>query len=914
MLPLAGLSFVTPWLLGALAAVPVLWWLLRVMPPRPKSVKFPAFFLLKDLHTDVKTAVHTPWWLLLLRALIVVFFIFALADPVMKRAEALPGSGGAVLIAVDNGWSAAAHWQERQAKLKEVLLQVQRSKRNVIFLPTAADPQDGKLHLYGPMAINDAQEFADHLQPRPWPMSQKDAAALAVEAQGKNVSYAVYFSDGTAESRAEGAALTEALQRLQGLTFVSDDKINTPVILRKTSARPGLLDFKLETLTAEMQSRSFTLAAYGEGGNILDTLAVTMPAGAASTDVEWKLMEELRDKVAKVALQAPQTASTVYLTDSQWRQHPVGIISDPAGKDNESFLNEVYYLRRALEVNGALDVDTVDTLLQKQLSAIIWPDSAPLSAVERVDLGNWVHQGGFLIRFAGPNLAANTEDPLLPVPLRYGQRALEGAMTWEKPLKLGATREGSPLAGIDIPADVTVTRQVLANPTPEVFEKTWLQLEDGTPLITGGPIGKGVVVLVHTAAGPDWSNFGYSGLFVEALQRMIALSTGISDYKADAVQAPYMVMDGFGRLQSPGDKSIIAAIDPRQPFTPSAMTPPGLYGSDRMFQVYNLGEALPKMIAMPAPGAGVETAGYGLSGERSLKSQLLQAAFWLLLLDTFLTLWLRGAFARPARAGAAAGLAVLLLLQTAPAFAQTGFIDPMDLTSNIYLAYIQTGDRDVDEVSYNGLSALADVTSARTTVKVKGVRGVNPATDDLYYYPFLYWPMTNAEQDLSPAAARNLQNYLAQGGMILFDTRDQQFANGEGEINGATIGTVKLRHLTESIRIPELMTVSTGHILTKSFYLLDDFPGLYDGGKLWVEKEPSANFDAVTSVVIGDNDWAAAWSNDATDRARFTVSPGGEQQREMAYRFGVNLIMAALAGNYKADQVHVPYILERLGK
>jgi hypothetical protein len=44
------------------------------------------------------------------------------------------------------------------------------------------------------------------------------------------------------------------------------------------------------------------------------------------------------------------------------------------------------------------------------------------------------------------------------------------------------------------------------------------------------------------------------------------------------------------------------------------------------------------------------------------------------------------------------------------------------------------------------------------------------------------------------------------------------------------------------------------------------------------------------------------------------VEPDGESQREMAYRFGINLVMVALTGNYKADQVHVPYILERLGQ
>src|SRR5690606_4542427 len=155
----------------------------------------------------------------------------------------------------------------------------------------------------------------------------------------------------------------------------------------------------------------------------------------------------------------------------------------------------------------------------RDLSAMIWPDSAALTPAERDSLLAWVERGGFLIRFAGANLAAGTDDPLLPVPLRYGQRAMQGAMTWEKPLGIGDIPPQSPLYGLAVPPDVTVARQVLADPTPEVFEKTWLQLSDGTPLVTGGPVGKGVVVLVHTTAGTDWSNFCYSGLYVEALRR-----------------------------------------------------------------------------------------------------------------------------------------------------------------------------------------------------------------------------------------------------------------------------------------------------------------------------------------------------------------------------------------------------------
>lgn len=913
MFSLGGLTFLAPYLLAALAGIPVLWWILRVMPPRPKVVKFPAFFLLQDLRTDVRTPAHTPWWLLVLRSLIVAFFILALAEPVMKLSAGLPGSGGNVLVVIDNGWASAANWGARQEKLREYLSQIRRSGRPVIFLPTAADEGDGKLHSIGPMEEGEAQGWAEHLKPVAWPADHKGAAAIATDVIEKHkITHSVFLSDGTTTQTMNGRALMDALRKSGSMTLVKDDAVNAPYILRKTAVKPGQLSLSLERLNPTMGNDTQLLAAYAPDGSVLDNVKVDFPPGKRVAEVKWDVLNEMRSKVSRIGLQRTPMASATFLTDSQWQQRPVGIVADVAHRDRDSFLNEVYYLKRAL-ATGATEVDDVDKLLPKSLSAIIWPDTAALTSIERVDLLKWVEQGGFLIRFAGPNLAANPDDPLLPVKLRFGLRALEGAMTWEKPVKLAANiPDGSPLTGLEVPEDVFVTRQVLADPTPDTFEHTWLQLEDGTPLLTGAPVGKGVIVLVHTTAGTDWSNFCYSGLFVSALQRMISLSTGISDYKAQALLTPFMVLDGFGRVQTPGAKTIISALDPKNRFEPSAFTPPGLYGTEQQFQVFNLGDALPEMVPLGDIPAGTDIQEYKLSGERGMKPDFLKWALWLLLIDTILTLWMRGAFARPVRAGKLGAAILFVVLMTAtPAQAQDE-LTSIDLASNIYLAYVETGDSSVDMVSFNGLTGLMNTINSRTTIKIKGVRGVNPAADMLYYYPMLYWPMTPVQAPLSSLATRNIQNYMAQGGLILFDTRDQQFADPSGKITNATIGTKQLRDVTGGLRLPELKAVERGNILTKTFYLLDEFPGAYGGGTLWTEKEPSADNDGVTSALIGGNDWAAAWSQSYDDRARYPVTPGGEQQREMAYRFGVNVMMMALAGNYKSDQVHVPYILERL--
>jgi hypothetical protein len=181
--------------------------------------------------------------------------------------------------------------------------------------------------------------------------------------------------------------------------------------------------------------------------------------------------------------------------------------------------------------------------------------------------------------------------------------------------------------------------------------------------------------------------------------------------------------------------------------------------------------------------------------------------------------------------------------------------------------------------------------------------------------------MDPREADLSPQAVTKLVTYMKNGGTILFDTRDQTLGPSRG---ANSPGEVTLKRLTAKLDLPPLQPIPSAHVLTKAFYLLQNFPGRWDGGRVWVESlpppdpdagpEPARGGDGVSPVIIGSNDWAAAWAVDASGRPLVDVSPGGEEQREQAVRFGINVVMYALTGNYKTDQVHVPALLERLGQ
>src|SRR5204862_1494297 len=144
-------------------------------------------------------------------------------------------------------------------------------------------------------------------------------------------------------------------------------------------------------------------------------------------------------------------------------------------------------------------------------------------------------------------------DDLVPVKLRRGGRTLGGSLTWEKPQQLaGFSREG-PFFGMPIPGDVTVTRQVLAEPDSDLGDRTWATLADGTPLVTAARRGKGLVVLFHVTGDTRWSNLPLSGSFVDMLKRIVGLagSTAAADAESKATNSrevvpPRRLLDGFG--------------------------------------------------------------------------------------------------------------------------------------------------------------------------------------------------------------------------------------------------------------------------------------------------------------------------------------------------------------------------------
>ncbi|MFZ5792211.1 MAG: DUF4159 domain-containing protein [Pseudomonadota bacterium] len=901
MLSLGSLAFAAPWALGALLLLPVLWWLLRLMPPAPRRIRFPALRLLLGLTPPEETPHRTPWWLLLLRLAIAALAILALAHPLIDARRPLAGDGP-LLVVIDNGWAAAAHWNERQRTLDDLMRQAEREDRMVALVTTAPGPDGAPPRLMGPMPAAEAAQAIDRIEPLPWPSDRKAAVAALDQAVFARAT-TLWASDGIADPDGDDQRLAERLQRFGSLTVIVE-----PAPARALLQRPPESDAEALTLhllrPAPGPERRIELLASDSEGRLVTREDALFPEGATKATHAIKLPVELRNRIAQVAVANEASAGATFLIDAQWRRRPVGLVSGADAAREESLLGELYYLRRALGPGTDLREGTIPNLIRGGLALLALADVGSLTEDERKLLKGWVEGGGVLLRFAGPRLAQNADDGLLPVRLRGGDRTLGGALTWEQPARIAPFAASTPFAGLAVPDDVRVFRQVLAEPELSLGDKTWARLEDGTPLVTAERRGQGWIVLVHTSANADWSNLALSGLFVEMLQRILALSEGVAGAGANGPLPPRLTLDGYGHLGAPAPLAVAAPPELFQKGQVGPEHPPGFYGSEAAQRALNIGTGIAAWRAIERWPAGVTVQGFAEAETVDLKPWLLTAALSLFLVDLAISLLLRGLMPSARRVAGALLLALAFGAAGAAARAQAQGDDyALEVTRQTRLAYVRTGDGDVDRESAAGLLGLSLVLRQRTAIDVGEPMAVDPAKDELAFFPLIYWPVPSGEVTLSDATRRRVNDYLKNGGMVLFDTRD-----------GGTGGFGRFNRLVRGLDIPRLIQVPQDHVLTKAFYLMQQFPGRWTSGTVWVEEGQSQANDGVSSVVVGSNDWAAAWAIDEMGQPLFAIVPGGQRQREFAYRFGVNLVMYALTGNYKSDQVHVPAILERLGQ
>ncbi len=952
------LAFTVPAILGALVLLPALWILLRVMPPRPRRQTFPPLRLIVDERPKDETPARTPPWLLVLRLAVAALIILAMAGPIWNPPPPSLGGSGPLALLIDDGFAAAPDWDMRVAAAAERLTEAGRAGRPVALVPLSDGPRAP--------APGTAAAALDRLRAlKPAPILVDRAAALpavkdfaAAHADADVVWIADGLENGGARAFAEGLGQAGLSHPVTVLAPSA-----TPLALAGAENRPDAL--AVTVLRADARSPAAgTLRASDLKGLAIGDAPFSFAGDATVATAAFTIPVELRNDIARVDVLGEASAGAVTLLDGRWKRRRVDVVTGASSDVEQPLLSPAYFITRALAPFADLreipsnTSDPIAAALDDRPSVLVLADIGQVPGQNHDRLARFVAEGGILLRFAGSRLAGAPADDLEPVNLRRGGRTFGGALSWDKPKALAPFDRASPFYGLGDGRDVSVSRQVLAEPDVGLPAHTWAQLDDGTPLVTADRRGKGAVVLFHVTGDTTWSNLPLSGLFVDMLRRVVALGAEAEAASGDAhaavsgdapatpaavaaALAPSRILDGFGALGAPP-----AAAKPVAPSFAGAATadhPPGFYGpADALFALNAL-----------APGAALRAAdlsGLALGVQPlvavapiDLRAALLCLAVIGFLADALATAAFGGGFAglRPpgrrtgATVAALAGAGLLAFAALATGDPGSAWADAplaraapakdgvsrrdMDAALRTRLAYVASGDAAVDDESREGLKGLSRALAGRTSLDPGEPVAVDPARDELAFYPMVYWPIVASAPQPAAAAVARVSAYMKNGGTVLFDTRDALTARTDGP---ATPEARWLTTLLTGVDVPELEPVPRDHVITKTFYLLDSFVGRYATSPTWVEalppappeavNRPARSGDSVSPIVITGNDLAAAWASDADGDPLYPLVPGGTRQREMALRGGINLVIYTLTGNYKADQVHVKDLLERL--
>ena len=929
------LSFAEPILLLGLLSLPLLWWLLRVMPPRPRRIEFPPTRLLFDIAPKEETPSRTPWWLTALRLLAAALIILAAAGPIWNPKTGIAGGRTPLVILLDDGWSAAASWDIRVKAADELIANADSDRRGVALVPLSEPTRDITI-----MPAGTARVALRQLAPKPYSIGRVETLpAIGRFLKATGDCEIAWLSDGVDSGR--GAEFLDGLGTTIGDRALTIFEGGAPPALALAAAENAAAKMTVKVLRTGGGVAAGVVRAIDLKGSPIGEARYSFAPQERETEAAFDLPVELRNDIARLEIAGERSAGAVQLLDKRWRRRAVGVVSGSSTDTAQPLLASTFYLTRALAPFADVRLggrgapqQAITQFLDQKLPMIVLADVGTLSPEIRERLTAWIEQGGVLVRFAGPRLA-QADDDLVPVKLRSGGRTLGGSLSWEKPQHLASFSADGPFAGLAVPKDVTVNRQVLAEPDAVLATKSWASLEDGTPLVTGERRGKGVVSLFHVSADMRWSDLPLSGTFVEMLRRIVDMSGYTSNPGADVAGeakvetvAPLRTLDGFGSFGPPPSTAKPIPADFRD--RASIDHPPGFYGPADGPLAVNALAASDRISPLDTSALRARRASYTNSEPRDLRGILLSSSLALFLIDAIIVALLGAGFAALLRRRAVAAVLAFTLILSALLAPTTSRADDKDdfalkAVSQTRLAYVVTGNADVDSIVKAGMAGLTLFLAQRTALEAGDPIGVDPARDELAFFPLIYWPVVPGAPKPAQDAINRIDAYMKNGGTVLFDTRDAiEAPPGEGGAS-QTPAMQALRDILSSLDIPELEPVPRDHVLTKTFYLLRDFPGRFDSGQTWVEalpreddeeaaSRPARGGDGVSPIIITSNDLAGAWALRPDGQPMLPLTPGEPRQREFAFRAGVNIVMYTLTGNYKADQVHAPALIERLGQ
>ena len=376
MIPGLPLGFAQPLVLLALLSLPVLWWLLRLVPPQPRRIAFPPTQLLFDISPKQETPRRTPWWLTLLRLTLATLVIAAAAGPLWNPPMATSDAKAPLAVLIDDGFPAAGTWGVRMRTLEELIARAETDNRAVALIPMSEPSRD--ISFESPAA---ARIRIKQIKPKPYATERADMLpALGRFLNASGDAELVWLTDGV--DLGAGSDFVAALARTvegRSITIVEGGIAGVRALAGAENAAGGLTTKVLRAVGGP--SETGIVRAVDLKGLPLGEASFVFKEGERESDAELTLPVEIRNDIARLEIAGEQSAGAVTLLDKRWRRRSIGVVTGATADTAQPLLASTYYLTRALgpfaDVRMAergSPAQAVAQFIQQHLSMLILAD------------------------------------------------------------------------------------------------------------------------------------------------------------------------------------------------------------------------------------------------------------------------------------------------------------------------------------------------------------------------------------------------------------------------------------------------------------------------------------------------------------------------------------------------------------
>ncbi len=892
------IGFYNAYALFGLVLTPIIWVIVKSFPPIPKSYNFSSFFLLEKIDLDSSKNDKTPLWLVIFRMLFFILIVFFFSKPFIKNTNPIETEKyEKYLIIADLGWSMAKEWSDFKESVLEIGKEAEKRKKKILLLHTNLESfQDIKVF----ETSDSLNYYLETLSPLPM---QFKTSSLQKITKDKSI-----FEDCKIFFISSKFDFENSSEHFNNYKFIRDNSndyffinpIDSILIIDSLKINQDKIECKISRLGKNNFEQDFFLNIETINSEIIYNNTHKIDKNKKNKVIDLSFPIEIINQIKSIKIVGQNHAGAKYYFDDFSKKKKIAILTDDQSYKESPLLSPTYYIKKSLDTRHFVKVLEIEDTIEKTYSTIIIPENVKITNKLDQNLNKWLFDGGTLIRFAGEGLAGKISS-LLPYQEAFSSiRYIDGQLTINNKLFISDFDKESIFYDIKIPRDITIYKQLIFDSNAEKAN-ILAKLSDNTPLISMKKFGKGEIILFHIGANNDWSNLPMSSLFPDMINRILLFSKNYTSSNLKNLSLNKEI-DGFGNLVSAKKILTMDSFDNLVNIKPSLKSPPGQYENNEISIALNLSTNI-NYSNIENNYSGV-ISNYSFKNAKDLSGAILKIILTMFIIDIIITIMIKNKISIFTIFSSNNNLLLFIL------FFLTFIQVDIARTNDTYLAYIKINNTEVDKISANGLETLRNLLKTRTSISPKGVIGIDIKNNDIFSYPFIYWPLTKNLLNIGNIETKKIKNYLNNGGIILFDIIGFTRQN----LNLKDKKFQDIRNFLYEIGADELTIIPREHTLTKSFYLLNKFPGKWDNKILFIENSNLEYKDGVSSIILGFNDWAKAWALDNNNVALFPVVPGGERQRELAYRFGINIAMYALTGNYKSDQIHSKSILNRLSK